>query len=594
MYPQLLQTSVLSGARLLLRTCPFIFAPPTTILTSPFSSRSQIIVEDNILKALSKVSDPSSPENRSIRALNYIKNIDHPSSSSSSVPNVITVNLHLPSRFHPFRRQIIDDANDAVRSDLNEHLVASGDSVDVKVTYDPPKNNKSPTEKEGASTPSNHHHLKGPALASTLSTIAIYSCKGGVGKSTVSTNLAYTLSSPPFNLRVGLLDCDVYGPSLPTLIEPLDKTVYRSEIGPGMILPIVHNNVKVMSLGYVSPSSGVPGSGDAATSYSKPAAPAVIRGPMASKVVTQLCKGTEWGDLDVLLLDLPPGTGDVNLTVCQELLVDGAVAVTTPGSLAKADVVKGVEMFRKLNVPTIAAVENMAYFVNPIDGKTRHYLFGKRVDYEDELGLGGSGEGTLSTGVVSIPISEKVSSGNDAKMPIMMQKACDSESESERRTEGEEPTAYRQLAKTVVAQLYKLHTTGSLTDIDPTSADESTPITAKLEGNGDNDSEVIDINSIDFKFDDKRKGFVLRIFKKTGAVEVLVDPATLRRTDPKKGGVLEKVRQVDIDRMLPVQVCERKGHYGFTVTWGNGGTVIYGLDAIVGLLGVDKPKLAIS
>jgi Mrp family chromosome partitioning ATPase len=135
-----------------------------------------------------------------------------------------------------------------------------------------------------------------------------------------------------------------------------------------MVYPIEHMGVKLLSLGFVSPKSGVPGaSGDIHSGA------AVMRGPMTSKVVTQLLKGTDWGDLDILLLDFPPGTGDVQLTVCQQLNLSGAVIVTTPSKLALVDAVKGVDMFQAMDVPTLALVENMAFF--SVRGTCKYVFF---------------------------------------------------------------------------------------------------------------------------------------------------------------------------------------------------------------------------
>ena len=133
---------------------------------------------------------------------------------------------------------------------------------------------------------------------------------------------------------------------------------------------------------------------------------------MASRVVTQLLKGTEWGELDILLLDLPPGTGDVQLTICQEIVVEGAVAVTTPGSLAKVDVLKGIEMFETLNIPTICAVENMSYFRNPVNDE-KHYLLGTPISHE-EMSLESEAD------LVRIPMSEAVSAANDDGVPVAL------------------------------------------------------------------------------------------------------------------------------------------------------------------------------
>lgn len=194
---------------------------------------------------------------------------------------------------------------------------------------------------------------QGPGLAEISHFLAVYSCKGGVGKSTVAVNLAYELARQ--GGRVGLLDLDIYGPSLPVLLKPDDPAVRRSDKGKGMVVPINHKGVKILSLGFVNRSSGVPGSGQENGA-------AIMRGPMAGKVVEQLLKGTDWGPLDVLILDLPPGTGDVQLQVCQDLSLSGAVAVTTPSKLAVVDTRKGIEMFTSLGVPTLSVVQNMSFF----------------------------------------------------------------------------------------------------------------------------------------------------------------------------------------------------------------------------------------
>jgi Mrp family chromosome partitioning ATPase len=194
---------------------------------------------------------------------------------------------------------------------------------------------------------------QGPGLSEISHFLAVYSCKGGVGKSTVAVNLALELAR--MGGRVGLLDLDLYGPSLPVLWQPQDAAIRRSDKGKGMILPIEEAGVKFLSLGFVNRNSGVPGSGTENGA-------AIMRGPMAGKVAEQLIKGTDWGPLDVLVLDLPPGTGDVQLQVCQDLSLSGAVAVTTPSKLALVDTRKGIEMFTSLGVPTLAVVQNMSYF----------------------------------------------------------------------------------------------------------------------------------------------------------------------------------------------------------------------------------------
>jgi Mrp family chromosome partitioning ATPase/DUF971 family protein len=194
-----------------------------------------------------------------------------------------------------------------------------------------------------------------PGLAQVDHIVGVSSCKGGVGKSTVAVNLAYALAKG--GASVGLLDADVYGPSLPTLVNLEDATLH----GVGELLsPFEKNGVKLMSFGYATKETDA----------------AILRGPMASSIINQLAGNTDWGDLDYLIVDMPPGTGDIQLTLTQNLNFSGAVIVTTPQKLSFVDVVRGIHMFDTVKVPILAIVENMSHFVCDGCGE-KHFQFGQ-------------------------------------------------------------------------------------------------------------------------------------------------------------------------------------------------------------------------
>jgi ATP-binding protein involved in chromosome partitioning len=219
--------------------------------------------------------------------------------------------------------------------------------------------------------------------------IAVASGKGGVGKSTVATNIAVALAMS--GLRTGLLDADIYGPSIPLMMGVHEKPQINSD---NRILPFINHGIKMQSLGFFLSENS----------------PVIWRGPMVMRAVQQLLQETAWGELDVLVIDLPPGTGDVQLTLVQTVPLTGAVLVTTPQDLALLDVKKGAEMFKTVNAPLLGIVENMSFFVCPDCGKsTEIFRHGGGQKESERLGIPLLGR---------IPLDPTVCDAGDTGVPI--------------------------------------------------------------------------------------------------------------------------------------------------------------------------------
>ena len=230
--------------------------------------------------------------------------------------------------------------------------------------------------------------------------IAVSSCKGGVGKSTVALNLATAFHMN--GARVGLFDADIHGPSLPTLITPTNIATTNSEDD---IPTFINNGIKLMSYGYIQDASNQP---------------AILRGPIASNLFKQLLAKTDWGHLDVLIIDCPPGTGDILLSITQEIELTTSVIVTTPHELSYVDVKKGLEMFKKVQVPVTTIVENMSYFTPP-NSAEKYHIFGngRLIPTAQEYGI---------PNWVQLPINEKISNYSNKKTPYLLnadQEECD-------------------------------------------------------------------------------------------------------------------------------------------------------------------------
>jgi ATP-binding protein involved in chromosome partitioning len=316
--------------------------------------------ESSILEALRAVKDPDL--HRDIVSLNFIRDLVIAGRNVS-----FTIELTTPAC--PVRDELKAAAEKAIRS-----TVAGVGDVTIKMT----------------SRVTRHDNMQNEAiLPGVKNTIAIASGKGGVGKSTVAVNLAVALARE--GARVGLVDADLYGPSIPLMMGIKG----RPEMSGQHLLPMENWGVKVMSIGFlIDPMQAV-----------------IWRGPMASGAIKQFMTDVEWGELDYLLFDLPPGTGDIQLTLVQTIPLTGAVIVTTPQDISLADARKGFKMFEKVNVPVLGIVENMSYYVCRHCGQ-REEIFdnggGRRA--AEELGVPFLGE---------IPIFTNIRVSGDMGKPIV-------------------------------------------------------------------------------------------------------------------------------------------------------------------------------
>ncbi|MCL4561170.1 MAG: Mrp/NBP35 family ATP-binding protein [Chloroflexi bacterium] len=338
------------------------------------------ITQENILAVLSKVIEPEL--HRDLVSLHMVRNIQVNGEA-------VSFSIMLTTPACPLRGKIEEEARQAV-------LALPGvKKVDVKLE----------------STVPNDGRERGLLQMPVKNMVAVASGKGGVGKSTVAVNIAAVLAQS--GARVGLLDADIYGPNVPTMMGV-------SALGPqkaGKLVPPVAYGVKLMSIGFLT----------------KPGQPLIWRGPMLHSAIRQFLSDVDWGELDYLVIDLPPGTGDAQLSLAQSVPLSGGVIVTLPQQVSLEDASRALAMFRELNVPVLGVVENMSYLELP-DGQRM-----------DVFGSGGGERLALSAGVPfigSIPLDPAVRLGGDDGKPVVLS-APDSAS----------GRALRQIAESVAAKI---------------------------------------------------------------------------------------------------------------------------------------------
>lgn len=298
------------------------------------------MTKEEILEALKEVHHPGRSD-KDIVSLGMVQSVEIGSDS-------VTVTLAFSKRRDPLAEYIIG----STRACLIRHLPSSVKAEVKTVVVDEVKEKKK----------ANINDLDMEQLRSVRHIIGIASGKGGVGKSTVAVNLACALAR--LGYKVGLADADVYGPSIPTMTDTEGATPMAEEQdGKELIIPLEKYGVKWMSIGY----------------FAEKGQALIWRGPMACNALKQMILQVKWGDLDFLLIDMPPGTGDIHISLIQEIPMEGAVVVTTPQTVALADVEKGVNMFRNpgVNRPIFGLVENMAWFTPKEHPEEKYFIFGK-------------------------------------------------------------------------------------------------------------------------------------------------------------------------------------------------------------------------
>lgn len=292
----------------------------------------------------------------------------------------VSFTLEMPEQNETLALDLKEKATGAIHKFIDKEAV-----VDIQVGVNISKRKSAP---EPAQQPAEQSQV----LPGVKHIIAVASGKGGVGKSTVAVNIAAALART--GAKVGLMDTDVYGPSIPTMFDLFERPNITTQ---KKLIPLEKYGIKMVSMGFLVDVNQA----------------MVWRGPMATSAIQQFMKDVEWGELDYMILDLPPGTGDIQLTIVQTVPLSGAVIVSTPQTVALDDVRKGVAMFQKVNVPVLGVIENMAYFIPPDMPDKKYHIFGEggATRLAEELAVPVLGE---------IPLEQTIREAGDNGKPIVL------------------------------------------------------------------------------------------------------------------------------------------------------------------------------
>ena len=351
--------------------------------------------KQDIYKALETITAPG--EGKSLIENNNVTNI-------VSFGNDVEVDVTISNPTLQAKKKIESEISKAIKTTISQEIVVK---VNIKVVKAAPKENP--------------NLIRGKEIPNIKNIIAIASGKGGVGKSTITANTAISLAKMGFN--VGVLDADIYGPSQHIMFDvEKAKPLSVNVDGRSKMKPVENYGVKLLSLGF----------------FTNPNQAVIWRGPMASKALNQLIFDADWGELDFLLIDLPPGTGDVHLSIVQALPISGAVIVSTPQNIALADAKKGVAMFQQesINVPVLGIIENMAYFTPKELPNNKYYIFGQ--DGAKNLAI------DIKTKFLGeIPLVQSIREAGDIGRPVALQNGSVLEN------------SFSEITKEMVAELLK-------------------------------------------------------------------------------------------------------------------------------------------